>query len=266
MKDFDQHYDSTEFVTVDEKIEILFKNITQKDLIHSPNYSNKICELCLRSLQFANTLKTQLVQNQKRLIEKYSSRKRMRSNETKDLTRSIQVTSAVSSAQTKCSDKDKSHDKTVVQNHFEGSVVIKTEPEILDPLISCNIEFNHDKAVMLKKEENDCRSNNVKKFKNDKNVCPFCETHLNARHILIRHVKSIHMKQKFFCVLPYCEATFKRREKIKPHFMSQHAKNLPPHERSSYLEMIRSARSEYDDESSEYKEFLTTISGTSTND
>ena len=52
---------------IDEEIFSNFKFVTNLNLKSAANYSNQVCELCLRSLQFAHTVIVQFSENQRKL-------------------------------------------------------------------------------------------------------------------------------------------------------------------------------------------------------
>ncbi|XP_070490426.1 zinc finger protein Xfin-like isoform X1 [Chironomus tepperi] len=55
--------------TVNDEIKLYFTNITQINLLDYEMCSKHICELCLRTLQLANALRVQLLENEQRLYD-----------------------------------------------------------------------------------------------------------------------------------------------------------------------------------------------------
>lgn len=55
--------------TVNDEIKLYFTNITQINLLDYEICSKYICELCLRTLQLANALRAQLIENEQRLYD-----------------------------------------------------------------------------------------------------------------------------------------------------------------------------------------------------
>ncbi|CAG9799968.1 unnamed protein product [Chironomus riparius] len=55
--------------TINDEIKIYFTNITQINLLDYEMCSKHVCELCLRTLQLANALRVQLLENEQRLYD-----------------------------------------------------------------------------------------------------------------------------------------------------------------------------------------------------
>ncbi|CAG9799969.1 unnamed protein product [Chironomus riparius] len=232
------------FHEINNDIKYDFKNVTQMELLTSECYINIVCELCLRSLQLASTLKKQLIENQEKFYKDYEYATKFDDDFQQPTKRSRKRKSRTSQV----SEDEKAIDMSSVasikqENPLENAVIIDLQPLNQDPesfvCKICNKPFKNKLRLRKHKITHSTDKKIVctacgKKFKRNENLkahmlhhedpkfqCDVCGRYYFDKSSLHHHIKSNHLQTRdYHC--QYCSKSYFKISNLNRHILSIH--------------------------------------------